>query len=55
MAPIMPVQGSILVGKWDLGGGSSHDGLELSLSLWTPRLGLLNGLPLGVQCDAIVD
>ena len=57
MAPIMPVQDSILVGKWDLGGRSSHDGLELSLSLslWTPRLGLLNGLPLGVQCDAIVD
>jgi hypothetical protein len=38
MAPIMSVQGSILVGKWDLGGGSSHDGLELSLSLSGPRV-----------------
>jgi hypothetical protein len=59
MAPIMPVRGSILVGKWELGGGSSHDAPggtgALSLSLWTPRLGLFNGLPLGVQWDAIVD
>jgi hypothetical protein len=61
MAPIMPVQGSLLVesGSWEEAAHMMHlEGLELSLSLslWTPRLGLFNGLPLGVQwIDAIVD
>ena len=59
MAPIMPVQGSLLVesGIWE---EAAHmivwSSLSLSLSLWTPRLGLFNELPLGVQWDdAIAD